>query len=106
MVASLALAIILNQKVIGRGVFRTLSFFSYVASLVAVTSVWKMLFHPSKGPVNNILHTVFQVPVDQLPQWFSESLVLLSMIFQCVAFYGVLYGYLPCGTSGYFRRAV
>lgn len=95
MVASLALAIILNQKVIGRGVFRTLSFFPYVASLVAVTSVWKMLFHPSKGPVNNILHTVFQVPVDQLPQWFSGSLVLLSMIlfsvWRFMGYYMVIY---------------
>lgn len=95
MVASLALAIILNQKVIGRGVFRTLSFFPYVASLVAVTSVWKMLFHPSKGPVNNILHTVFHVPVDQLPQWFSGSLVLLSMIlfsvWRFMGYYMVIY---------------
>ena len=80
MVASLALAIVLNQKVIGRGVFRTLSFFPYVASLVAVTSVWKMLFHPSKGPINNILYTYFHVPAENLPQWFTGGLVLLSMI--------------------------
>ena len=46
MIASLALAIVLNQKVKGRGIFRTLSFFPYVASLVAITAVWKMLFHP------------------------------------------------------------
>lgn len=95
MIASLALAIVLNQKVIGRGVFRTLSFFPYVASLVAVTSVWKMLFHPSKGPINNILHTVFHVPVDQLPQWFSGSLVLLSMIlfsvWRFMGYYMVIY---------------
>lgn len=95
MIASLALAIVLNQKVIGRGVFRTLSFFPYVASLVAVTSVWKMLFHPSKGPINNILHTVFHVPVEQLPQWFSGSLVLLSMIlfsvWRFMGYYMVIY---------------
>lgn len=95
MIASLGLAIVLNQKVIGRGVFRTLSFFPYVASLVAVTSVWKMLFHPSKGPINNILHTVFHVPVEQLPQWFSGSLVLLSMIlfsvWRFMGYYMVIY---------------
>ena len=95
MAASLGLAIVLNQKVIGRGIFRTLSFFPYVASLVAVTSVWKMLFHPSKGPVNSILHTVFNVPVDRLPQWFSGSLVLLSMIlfsvWRFMGYYMVIY---------------
>ena len=35
MIASLALAIVLNQKVRFRGFFRTVSFFPYVASLVA-----------------------------------------------------------------------
>lgn len=95
MIASLALAIVLNQKVVGRGVFRTLAFFPYVASLVAITAVWKMLFHPSKGPINNILLNVFHVPQDQLPQWFTGSLVLVSMIlfsvWKYMGYYMVIY---------------
>lgn len=95
MIASLALAIILNQKVFGRGIFRTLSFFPYVASLVAVTAVWKMLFHPSKGPINNILYNVFHVPMESLPQWFTGSLVVLSMIlfsvWKYMGYYMVIY---------------
>ena len=95
MIASLALAIVLNQKVIGRGIFRTISFFPYVASLVAITSVWKMLFHPSKGPINNILYNVFHVPMEELPQWFSGSLVLVSMIlfsvWKFMGYYMVIY---------------
>ncbi len=95
MIASLALAIVLNQKVKGRGIFRTLAFFPYVASLVAITSVWKMLFHPSKGPINNILYNVFHVPMESLPQWFTGSLVLLSMIlfsvWKYMGYYMVIY---------------
>ena len=95
MIASLALAIVLNQKVIGRGIFRTIVFFPYVASLVAITSVWKMLFHPSKGPVNNILFTFFHVPQDALPQWFSGSLCVISMIlfsvWKYMGYYMVIY---------------
>ncbi len=95
MIFSLALAIVLNQKVIGRGIFRTLSFFPYVASLVAITAVWKMLFHPSKGPINNILYSVFHVPQEELPQWFTGSLVLLSMIlfsvWKYMGYYMVIY---------------
>ena len=95
MVASLALAIVLNQKVIGRGIFRTLSFFPYVASLVAITSVWKMLFHPSKGPINNILFNTFGIPAESLPQWFTGSLVLVSMIlfsvWKYMGYYMVIY---------------
>lgn len=95
MVASLALAIVLNQKVIGRGFFRTVSFFPYVASLVAITAVWKMLFHPSKGPINNLLLTIFHVAQGDLPQWFSGSLVLFSMIlfsvWKFMGYYMVIY---------------
>ncbi len=95
MIASLALAVILNQKVKGRGIFRTLAFFPYVASLVAITAVWKMLFHPSKGPINNILYNVFNVPSEELPQWFSGGLVLVSMIlfsvWKYMGYYMVIY---------------
>ena len=43
--ASLALAVLLNSKLIkGRDIFRTVSFFPYVASLVACTSVWNLIF--------------------------------------------------------------
>lgn len=95
MIASLALAIVLNQKVFGRGIFRTLSFFPYVASLVAITAVWKMLFHPSKGPINNILLNVFGVAQDKLPQWFTGGLVLFSMIlfsvWKYMGYYMVIY---------------
>ena len=95
MIASLALAILLNQKIKGRGIFRTLAFFPYIASLVAITSVWKMLFHPSKGPINNILFNVFKVSQDQLPQWFTGHLVLLSMIlfsvWKYMGYYMVIY---------------
>jgi len=95
MVASLALAILLNQKIKGKGIFRTLAFFPYIASLVAITSVWKMLFHPSKGPVNNLLYTVFKVEQSNLPQWFSGSLVIVSMIlfsvWKYMGYYMVIY---------------
>lgn len=80
MAASLGLAMLLNQRVKGRGFFRTVAFFPYVASLVAITSVWSMIFHPSKGPVNYLLLTVFGVDQNNLPKWFSGSLVLLTLI--------------------------
>lgn len=95
MIASLALAVLLNQKIKGRGIFRTLAFFPYIASLVAITSVWKMLFHPSKGPINSILYTHFHVSQDKLPQWFTGGLVLLSMIlfsvWKYMGYYMVIY---------------
>lgn len=93
MVASLALAIILNQKIKGKGIFRTIAFFPYVASLVAITAVWSMIFHPSRGPVNAILYYVFHV--ENLPNWFGGDLILLTLIlfsvWKYMGYYMVIY---------------
>ena len=95
MIASLALAIVLNQKIKARGLFRTVAFFPYVASLVAITAVWSMIFHPSKGPINYLLLTVFGVPQENLPKWFSGNLVLLTLIlfsvWKYMGYYMVIY---------------
>lgn len=95
MIASLALAIVLNQKIRAKGFFRTVAFFPYVASLAAITAVWSMIFHPSKGPVNYLLLTVFGVDQKNLPQWFSGGLVLLTLIlfsvWKYMGYYMVIY---------------
>lgn len=95
MVASMGLAILLNQKIKGRGFFRTVAFFPYVASLVAITAVWSMIFHPSKGPVNYILFKVFGVAQSDLPKWFSGGLVLVTLIlfsvWKYMGYYMVIY---------------
>lgn len=93
MIASLGLAIVLNQKIKFRGFFRTVAFFPYVASLVAITAVWSMIFHPSKGPVNAILYYVFHVK--NLPNWFGGDLILLTLIlfsvWKYMGYYMVIY---------------
>lgn len=95
MIASLALAIVLNQKIRARGFFRTVAFFPYVAPLVAITAVWSMIFHPSKGPVNYLLLTLLGVPQQDLPKWFSGNLVLLTLIlfsvWKYMGYYMVIY---------------
>src|SRR5512145_1573726 len=55
MAAALGLALLLNQPLRGRNFFRTVFFFPYVASLVAVAVVWNMIFHPAMGPINMVL---------------------------------------------------
>ena len=93
MIASLGLEIVLNQKIKFRGFFRTVSFFPYVASLVAITAVWSMIFHPSKGPVNAILYYIFHV--ENLPNWFGGDLILLTLIlfsvWKYMGYYMVIY---------------
>ena len=55
LVASLGLAILLNQKLKGVNIFRSAIFFPYVASIVAVAVVWNAMFQPEFGPINEVL---------------------------------------------------
>ena len=56
MALALSLALLLNNKLKGRAIFRGVMFFPYVASLIAMAAVWNQIFHPSWGPVNQFLN--------------------------------------------------
>lgn len=95
--AAIGLAVILNQKIKGRNFFRTVSFFPYVASLVAVAAVWNMLFSPAKsGPVNMLLYTIFKVPANELPKWAASPdwvmfTIVLFSVWKNMGYYMVIY---------------
>ncbi|MCR4923186.1 MAG: sugar ABC transporter permease, partial [Lachnospiraceae bacterium] len=95
MIVSLGLAILLNQKIKGRGVIRTIACLPYVSSIIAVTTVWRMIFHPAKGPVNAMLYYAFHVDQNDLPQWFTGRLIILSYIlfslWKSMGYYMVIY---------------
>ena len=87
------LAMLQNQKVKFRNFFRTVSFFPYVASLVAVAAVWNMIFSPSMGPVNQILATL---GVENLPKWAAGKdtamlTVILFSVWKNMGYYMVIY---------------
>ncbi len=96
LVCALGLAIVLNQKVKGRNFFRTVSFFPYVASLVAVAAVWNMLFSPQKsGPVNMILYHL-GVSAKNLPKWCADPdwvmfTIVLFSVWKNMGYYMVIY---------------
>ncbi len=96
MIVALALAILLNQKIIGRNFMRTVFFFPYVASLVAVAAVWNFIFSPTMGPVNNILHTLTGIPLEDLPRWAADKqwamfTVILFTVWKNMGYYMVIY---------------
>lgn len=95
LVAALGLAIILNQKVIGRNIFRTIGFFPYVASLVAVAAVWNMIFSPGAGIINVLLSNL-GVAKAHLPKWaadahFAMFTVVLFSVWKSMGYYMVIY---------------
>ena len=93
---SLAMAVLLNQNVKLRNFFRTVAFFPYVASLVAVAAVWNMIFNPSMGPINMILNQFFGVAVENLPRWAAGKdtamiTVILFSVWKNMGYYMVIY---------------
>ena len=94
--AALGLAVLLNQHIKGRNFFRTVSFFPYVASLVAVAAVWNMLFSPAKsGPVNMILYNL-GMAAKSLPKWAADKdwvmfTVVMFSVWKNMGYYMVIY---------------
>lgn len=77
-VASLGLALLLNQKLRGAAFFRTVAFFPYITSIVAIAVVWNMLFSPEYGPINQFLRAL---GVTDAPGWtVSEGWAMPAVI--------------------------
>jgi len=68
--AALSLALLLNRRLRGVAFFRTVAFFPYITSIVAIAQVWNMLFSPGYGPVNEVLRAV---GVDHPPGWTTSA---------------------------------
>lgn len=77
-VFSFFLALLLNTRVFGVGVFRTLVYLPTVISGVALASIWFWMFNPSFGLINYLL---WQFAGINGPLWFqSEQWVLVALV--------------------------
>ncbi len=93
MLLSLGLAVLINQKLKGIGIFRTAIFFPYVASVVAVAAVWQMLFQKDMGLINEILRVL---GVSDPPGWFASTKwalpgVIIVNIWKNMGYYMIIY---------------
>ncbi|MBN1310241.1 MAG: sugar ABC transporter permease [Anaerolineae bacterium] len=107
MATSLGLALLLNQPLRGRNLFRTTFFFPYVASLVAVAVVWNMLFHPAMGPVNQLLTTL---GIENPPRWsasvdWAMPTVIMASIWKGMGYYMLIYLAALQGIPAYLYEA-
>jgi multiple sugar transport system permease protein len=81
MVFGLSLALLLNQKLRGIGVFRTVYYLPSVLSGVAYVVMWMWMFNPQHGLINTLLSYVgIQGPRWLLdPKWALSSLIIMSL---------------------------
>lgn len=73
---SLVLAVLLNRKIRGVGVFRTIYFLPTVTSAVATALVWNMIYGKDTGILNFFLETVGLDPVC----WLCSDHAMTSVV--------------------------
>lgn len=69
-ILALLLACALNVGLKGTNMFRTLFFFPTISSMIAVGIVWKLLFNPMQGPVNQLL---MSLGISSPPEWLAST---------------------------------
>ena len=80
--ASLAAAMLVNAKAARfRGFFRTVYFIPFVTTLVAVSVVWRYMYHPQYGLIDYALGKVGIHGPDWLgdPRWALPAIILMSV---------------------------
>lgn len=74
-VIALVLAVLLNRKMKGRSVYRTIIFLPMVAAPAAVAMVWRWLFNSDFGLLNNVFHTSVKWVSDPKIAVFSIAVI-------------------------------
>ncbi|MGO2082898.1 carbohydrate ABC transporter permease [Vagococcus sp.] len=78
-VLSLLAAVLLNQKIKGRSIYRTLYFLPVVSTPAAVAMIWKWLFNPDYGLINLLLAKIGLTG----PNWLTNphtSLLAIAVV--------------------------
>lgn len=76
---ALGLALLVNQRIAGRIVFRTVYFAPVVTSMVVASIVWSFMLNTDRGMINELLRAVTGDP-NVGPDWLGESRYALPAI--------------------------
>jgi multiple sugar transport system permease protein len=92
-VLSLFIATLLTTNIRLTATFRSIFFFPYIASIVAVAIVWQFLYHADLGPINEFLRSI---GIADPPRWTSSKdtaiyAVAIMNTWRSVGYYMVLF---------------
>jgi multiple sugar transport system permease protein len=92
-VLSLLVASLLTANIRFTTLYRSIFFFPYIASIVAVAIVWQFLYHAQMGPINEFLRSF---GIAEPPRWTSSkdtALIAVAIMntWRSVGYYMVLY---------------
>jgi ABC-type sugar transport system permease subunit len=92
-VVALLLALMVNSRIRGRGVYRTIIFLSYPLMVVAVGIIWRWLFDERVGLINYGLRTLglLDAPIAFLESYGTAlPAVITAAIWQIVGFFMII----------------
>ncbi len=72
MIAALAVALLLNQRVKLLGFWRVLYYMPAILPAVASALLWRWMFSPNSGLINNVLAPVYNLLGLGTPRWFTD----------------------------------
>jgi multiple sugar transport system permease protein len=72
MIAALGVALLLNQKVRLLGFWRVLYYMPAILPAVATALLWRWIFAPNSGLLNNILLPLYNLLGLETPRWFTD----------------------------------
>lgn len=75
-IIAMVLAVLLNSKIKGKGIYRTIYFIPMVAAPAAITMVWKWLYNNQFGLINHMISKIGIGPVD----WIDNPNIALYSI--------------------------
>ena len=82
MACSLALALLLNEKIYGRNLFKLMVFLPSVVSGVGVYLLWKWIFNSDYGLINGLLSMAFDVQGPawlEAKDWAKNALIIMNV---------------------------
>jgi multiple sugar transport system permease protein len=93
LILSLLLAVAVNKGIKGSPVFKTVFFFPYITSMVAVGIIWTLLFNPTVGPINSFLKSV---GISNPPGWLLSTksalpAVMIVTIWKWAGYYMIIF---------------
>ncbi|NIK77145.1 multiple sugar transport system permease protein [Paenibacillus castaneae] len=90
---SLTLAVLINKATYFKSFFKVIYFMPFISSFVAIAVLWRVLFHPSSGPINEFL---MSIGIHNPPTWladpsFSLISVMIIMVWAGIGFEMIIF---------------
>ncbi|MDF9408443.1 MAG: L-arabinose transport system permease protein AraP [Pelotomaculum sp. PtaB.Bin013] len=90
MILSLGVALLLNQKLQGRNLFRTIMITPLVVPVASVVLVWQAFFDLN-GVLNSLIHALGYPPVDWMKTNWSRVVILVVYLWKNIGYSVILF---------------